>query len=115
MADDEKNTPMETVSWRLPTRIACDNAGDWTAFREHLEAWAQSGDRLEVDRDETTNACLRMPSHVLAALSHEAQRLSKRHGKRFTPGSVARLVWDQWEPRELVTGPRSSAGGGSGT
>lgn len=100
MADDEKSTPMETVSWRLPTRIASDNAGDWTALREHLEAWAESGDRLEVDRDETTNACLRMPAHVMEALEKEATRLSEKHGKRFTTGSVARLVWDQWVPRK---------------
>lgn len=98
MADNEKPTPMETVNWRLPKRIASDNAGDWTALREHLEAWAESGERLEVESDETGPACLRVSSRVLKALDREAARLSKKHGKRFTAGSVARLVWDTWEP-----------------
>lgn len=94
----EKTSPTQTVSWRLPTRIASDNAGDWTPLRERLSAWAESGDKLEVDPDETTNACLRMPEDVVRALEKEAKRLTRKHGKRFTSGLVARLVWDTWEP-----------------
>ncbi len=102
MADTEKTAPTaptETVHWRLPTRVASDNGGDWTALREHLTAWAESGEHLEVDPpDETKNVCLRVPSKMVKALEKEAARLTKKHGKRWTAGRVARELWDQWEP-----------------
>jgi len=97
MTDTEKTTPRKAVTWRLPTRIASDNAGDWTPLREHLSAWAESGDRLDVENDETKVYSLSMPDHVTRALEKKAKRLTREHGKRYTPGLVARLIWDTWE------------------
>jgi hypothetical protein len=98
MTDTEKATPMQTVNWKLPTRIASDNAGDWTPLREHLAAWAESGEQLDVEPDPLAPACLRMPTEIVEALDREAKRLTKKNGKRYTAGLVARLVWDEWEP-----------------
>ena len=104
MARNEKTpdttTPeTETVNWRLPVRIASDNEGDWTPLREHLEAWANAGGELDVpDPDTTQRTCLRMPTDIVQALDKVAKQLAKKHGKRYTAGYVARLVWDLWEP-----------------
>jgi hypothetical protein len=98
MAKTDTPAPTQTVNWRLPTRIASDNAGDWDPLREHLAAWAESGEKLAPEIDDTAPACMRMPVSIVKALEKEAVRLSKKHGKRFTAGSVARLVWDTWEP-----------------
>lgn len=98
MTHTEKTPTMETVHWRFPARIASDNAGDWTALREHLAAWADAGATLEVDDpDETTRVCMRMPAPIVRALERVAKRLTKKHGKRWTAGRVAREVWDAWE------------------
>ena len=102
MARNEKtpDTKPETKqdTWRLPTRIASDNGGNWTPLREHLAAWADAGGKLDVEPpDATTICCLSMPASVLRALETQAERLSKKHGKRYTAGYIARLVWDEWE------------------
>jgi len=92
---------METVHWRLPVRVASDNEGDWTALRAHLAAWVDAGATLEVeDPDATQRVCLRMPSAIVEALDKVAAQLTKKHGKRYTAGYVARLVWDEWEATE---------------
>lgn len=97
--DTPGHTPTEQVSWRLPTRIASDNRGDWTPLKEHLESWVEDGAPLDVEPpDATKNVCLYMPAHVVRALERKAAQLSKAHGKRYTPGLVARLVWDLYEP-----------------
>lgn len=99
MAETEtEKKPTQTVNWKLPTRIAEDNAGDWTPLREHLAAWVESGEELEVERDVLKPACLRVPTDIVEALDAEAERLTKVHGKRYTSGLVARLIWDTWEP-----------------
>lgn len=99
MADTEDTPQTERVDWRLPTRIASHNDGDWTALREHLAAWVEGGCPLKVEGpDATKNCCLSMPSPILRALEKKARQLAEEHGKRYTPGYVARLVWDLWEP-----------------
>lgn len=87
------------VNWRLPTRIASDNGGDWSALREHLAAWVEAGCPLEVEAPDLTKNCgLQVPHSTLRALKKKAAELTKKHGKRYTAGYVARLVWDGWEP-----------------
>lgn len=89
----------KTVTWRLPSRVAADNAGDWDQFREHLRMFVESGDQLEVEPpEETKHVSFRVPPDILAALEAEAARLSKETGKRYTAGRVARIIWDEWEP-----------------
>jgi hypothetical protein len=95
----DERPEMRTVAWRLPVRVASDNGGDWSAFREHLEAWAESEDRMDAEApEETTHVSFRMPARVLAKLEKEAERLAKKTGRKWTAGRVARLVWDEWEP-----------------
>ena len=98
MADTEETPETETVYWRLPSRVASDNRGDWSALREHLAAWEASGDKLEVEAPDETRTCsMGMPSKIVRALEKEAVRLTKTSKKRWTAGRVAREVWDAWE------------------
>ena len=93
------DTPKQTVNWKLPKRIASANAGDWSRLRTHLSEWADSGDPVDAEPDDAlTSVCLRMPTHVVEALDREAARLTALHGKRYTAGYVARIVWDTWPP-----------------
>ena len=95
---DPENAPSRSVNWRLPLSVAEEHEGDWSAFRELLDAWAESGEKLEPEvPEETTSCCFRVDPDTLEALEKEAKRLTKKTGKRWTAGRVARGIWDQSE------------------
>jgi hypothetical protein len=97
---DRELSTNKTVTWRLPVRVAEDNEGSWTPFREHLEKWREAGcPGLDPEvPEETKHVGLRVSPELIADLEKEAERLSKETGKRWTAGRVAREVWDTWEP-----------------
>lgn len=87
-----------SVTWRLPLRVAADMGGDWSPMREMLDAWAESGDELEPEEaEETTSVCLRISHDARKALEREAKRLSKKTGRKWSVGKVARVLWDLHE------------------
>jgi len=96
---DPELSQNQTVTWRLPVRVAADNSGDWEHFREHLKMFVESGDLLEVEPpEETKHVSFRVPRDILKALNAEAERLTEETGTRYTAGRVARIIWDEWEP-----------------
>ena len=87
-----------SVTWRLPLGVATEMNGDWTPMREMLDAWAESGETLEPeDPDETTSVCIRISHEALKALEKEAARLTKKTGKTWSVGKVARTLWELHE------------------
>ena len=85
-----------SVTWRLPLRVAAEMDGDWSPMRDMLDAWAQGDEELEIPEgpEETTSVCMRLDHDTLKALEREAKRLSKKHGKKWTAGKVARILWE---------------------
>lgn len=85
-----------SVTWRMPIWVAEEFAGDWTGFRDILEAWAKEGECLEIPEvpDDTTSICIRLPLETLAALDKEAKRLSKFTKRKWTAGKVARKIYE---------------------
>lgn len=90
-----------SVTWRMPLRVAAEMDGDWSPMRTMLDAWAESGDELEVDDpDETISVCLRISHEAKKALDREAKRLTKLTGRKWSAGKVARVLWDLHEEEE---------------
>lgn len=92
-----------SVTWRMPLNVAAEMDGDWSPMREVLDAWAETGDELEVeDPEETTSVCMRIAHDTKKALDREAKRLTKLTGKRWSAGKVARVLWELHEDEDLA-------------
>lgn len=92
----------QSVTWRMPKWVAEAHAGDWSEFRDVLNQWAENPEQLEVEQpEETTSVCLRVPVETLAVLEKEAKRLSKISKRKWTPGKVARVIYEsQYQPAD---------------
>jgi len=96
--EDPSESPNQTITWRLPVRVASENSGNWEPLREHLRTFMEQEGQLDPEvPEETKHVSFRVPTDVLEYLEDEAQRLSITTGKRWTAGRVARHVWDEWE------------------
>jgi hypothetical protein len=91
-----ENSETQSVTWRLPTRVAEAHANDWSEFRKVLDEWAENGSELETPEapEDTTSCCMRVDKGTLAELEKEAKRMTKKTGRRWTAGKVAREVYD---------------------
>lgn len=93
---EKKRSETKSVTWRMPTWVAEQCTGDWTAMREVLDEWAETGEELEVELpEETISVCLRVNENTLAKLEKEAKRISKFSRRKWTAGKVARAIYEQ--------------------
>ena len=96
MTEPAKPTSRQIV-WRLPVRIASEMDGDWGPFRDVLSRWAQDAEPLDPALDDTKAVGISVPETTMCALEKESKRLTKATGQKWTPGRVARLVWENYE------------------
>jgi hypothetical protein len=96
MPQSEKSVT-QSVTWRLPLRVAEEHENDWSEFRKVLDEWAEKGSELEAPEppEETTSCCMRVDKETLKELEKEAKRMTKVSGRRWTAGKVAREVYDR--------------------
>jgi hypothetical protein len=92
-----------SVTWRLPVYMAEECAGDWTAMREVLDAWAENPTELDPEiPEECKTVTMRVHEKVAAKLEKEAARLSKLTNRKRTAGWVARRLYEDADAAEAA-------------
>jgi len=69
-----------------------------TNLRRVLAIWVARGGQIDDDvatADSAARRTIALHPEVSSALAREADRLTKRHGRRYQPQEVMRLVWEQ--------------------
>lgn len=95
MSAEEEKVETKSVTWRMPVWVADEFKGDWSGFREIMDEWADDPEEVDPNTpDDTTSVCLRMNVDTLAVLEKEAKRLSKKTGRKWTAGKVARRIYE---------------------